>query len=467
MTGPRSYVGALGAALLVALSAAARAPGGEAGPPKLPAFPGAEGYGAASVGGRGGKVLKVTTLKPDGPGSLKWALAQDFPRIIVFDVSGVIEGGHTFHCGNSRVTVAGQTAPGAGITVDGNLIFGNYRGKEASDFTIRFLRVRPNFRGSHASGGDGIRLHGLRAILDHVSTSWSTDEAIQFSAGGTMQWCACEGSAIAWEGHHCHNYGPYFYACKHPQTLHHTLIAHASERCPAQSNTPFLDMRNVVIYNSSHGAQLGNSNAVNNYLMEGPGGPQHMRPNLPIPRPATPKISQHRSGKVFSGGNVLKPLRGPVRQLKGTGGEAHPAPKVTTHSAEEAYELVMAHAGCLPRDAVSKKTFKEARTGTGFMGRYVPEGGLMEGLTPGKPKPDADSDGMPDEWEKAHGLDPNDAADSSKIVPAGASKGDRHKGYTYIEFYINELADKLVEEAIAEYRKTRPQASGSRHQEAR
>jgi hypothetical protein len=459
MTGPRSSVGAWGAAFLVVLAAATRAPGGEPGAPKLPAFPGAEGYGAESVGGRGGKVLKVTTLEPKGPGSLRWALAQDFPRIIVFEVSGLIGGGGELHCGSSRMTIAGQTAPGAGITLDGNLILGNYRGRETEDYVVRFLRVRPNFHGAHSSGGDGIRVTSCqRAILDHVSTSWSTDEAIQFSGGGTVQWSACEGSAIGWEGHHCHNYGPYFYACKYPQTLHHTLIAHASERCPAQSNTPFLDMRNIVIYNSSHGAQLGNSNAINNYLRAGPGGPQHMRPNIPLPRPATPGIAQHRSGKVFSGGNVLKPMRGPVRKLKGTGGEAHPAPKVTTHSAEEAFELVMAHAGCLPRDAVSKKTFREALTGTGFMGRYVPEGGLMEGMTPGKPKPDADDDGMPDEWEKAHGLDPNDPADGNKTVPAGASKGDRHKGYTYIEFYVNELADKLVEEAVAEYRKERGKA---------
>jgi HEAT repeat protein len=91
-------------------------------------------------------------------------------------------------------------------------------------------------------------------------------------------------------------------------------------------------------------------------------------------------------------------------------------------------------------------------TRTGTWGRHEPDAGLMEGLTPGKPKPDADNDGMPDEWEKAHGLDANDASDANKTVPAGASRGDRHRGYTYIEFYINELADNLVAQAYAEYR---------------
>ena len=435
---------------------AAAAPVGAAD--KLPAFPGAEGFGTDSVGGRGGKVLKVTNLKSDGPGSFKWALLQKYPRIIVFDVSGVISASgrkSRVTVLDPRLTIAGQTAPGAGITFDGSLVFDGRKDAPVNDLILRFIRVRPIFKG-WSSGGDCIRVGGERVVLDHVSVAWSTDEAVQFSAGGTMQWSACEGSAIGWEGHHCHNYGPYFYHCKFPQTLHHSLIAHGTERCPQQSGTPLLDMRNCVIYNSSSGVQLGNSNAIGNYLKAGPGGPQNMRPNIPPIRPGSPGLSQVRKGKVYASGNVIKPLRGAVRKIKGrfrSISEApHPAAKVATQSAEEAYEMVMAHAGCLPRDAVSKKTFMEARTGTGFMGRYMPEGGLMVGLTPGKAPKDSDNDGMPDDWEKAHKLNPNDASDNSKIVPAGASKDDRHAGYTWIEFYINELADKLVAQAIADYK---------------
>jgi hypothetical protein len=127
-----------------------------------------------------------------------------------------------------------------------------------------------------------------------------------------------------------------------------------------------------------------------------------------------------------------------------------PAPSVTTEKAEDAYKSVMAHAGCLPRDAVTKSNIKDIRDGTGIWGRFEPKGGLMEGLTPGKAPKDSDNDGMPDEWEKAHKLNPSDPKDCNKIVPAGASKDDRHKGYTYIEYYINELADNLIEKAIAE-----------------
>lgn len=94
-----------------------------------------------------------------------------------------------------------------------------------------------------------------------------------------------------------------------------------------------------------------------------------------------------------------------------------------------------------------EETFK----GTGGWGRHDPDD-LMEGLIPGRPLPDGDNDGMPDEWEKAHGLNPADPGDANKIVPAGASDNDRHKGYTYIEYYINDRADTLIKEAMVQAR---------------
>ena len=94
----------------------------------------------------------------------------------------------------------------------------------------------------------------------------------------------------------------------------------------------------------------------------------------------------------------------------------------------------------------------EARTGTGSWGVHAPDAGLMEGLTPGKAPADTDNDGMPDAWEKAHKLNPNDPADNIKTVPAGASPGDRHKGYNWIEYYINECADIKIAEALTRAR---------------
>src|SRR5262245_61192551 len=103
----------------------------------IKAFPGAEGWGAASVGGRGGKVIKVTTLNASGKGSLAEACATEGPRIVVFEVSGVIRG--NIRIPNPYITIAGQTAPGAGITVEGVISSYNHG---VHDVVIRHLRVR-------------------------------------------------------------------------------------------------------------------------------------------------------------------------------------------------------------------------------------------------------------------------------------------------------------------------------------
>jgi hypothetical protein len=108
----------------------------------------------------------------------------------------------------------------------------------------------------------------------------------------------------------------------------------------------------------------------------------------------------------------------------------------------------MARAGCFPRDRVTKRTLREVRTGTGKWGRNAPaaptDEWFLEGLSVGRAPTDADGDGMPDEWEKAHGLNPADRTDAAGTVPRGASRGDRHAGYTYIEYYLNELADRMA-----------------------
>jgi hypothetical protein len=124
------------------------------------------------------------------------------------------------------------------------------------------------------------------------------------------------------------------------------------------------------------------------------------------------------------------------------------APPIATVDARKAYDLVLARAGCWPRDRVTRRTIDEVKSGTGAWGRNAPleltEAWFLEGLAPGKAPADADSDGMPDDWENIHGLNPQDPADATRLVPAGKSANERHRGYTYIEFYINELADKLT-----------------------
>jgi HEAT repeat protein/pectate lyase len=444
----------------------------------IPAFPGAEGFGAAAVGGRGGKVLHVTNLKPSGPGSLAAALAASGPRTVVFDVSGVIPGDVRIR--SDRVTIAGQTAPGAGITVHGRLFC---RGKDFRDIILRFLRFRPRRSTAHSSSGDCIQVTGTtRLILDHVSVSWGTDENMGLSSCGdlTVQWCAIEESEIVWEGSTgqglLHNYGMILGYTDRPASVHHCLFAHHYRRAPLVGLETF-DYRNNVIYNMMgalvwHPVRFNRkrkgkpfaTNVVGNYYQHGPGtrhfpgGAMGLKYNKPGLRCALPTMGR-RKAQMYSDGNYFSYKGGYVdlwrdgRYRENRMAEPWPAPAVTTHTAEEARDLVLAHAGCLPRDAVSRRTTTEVRTGTGSWGRDDPEGGLLECLKPAEAPPDGDRDGMPDAWEQIHKLDPKDPADANRIVPKGASPNDRHRDYTWIEFYINECADRLIADAVAEARR--------------
>jgi len=435
-------------------------------PVSLPAFPGVEGAGAVSKGGRGGRVIKVTNLNAKGPGSLQWACNQEGPRIVVFEVSGVIHGSIRIRKKGylhklDRLTIAGQTAPGAGITVNGFFEVHGPRGNCLDDLIIRFIRIRPNPPRGHSGGNDGAQFYRLgKTVFDHVSVAWGGDETFSVTKTGpvSIQWCTVEESALISEGGVSpHNYGSLLGYDYRTMSMHHTLYAHHSDRFPQiTAGAGIIDIRNNVVYNCD--GSCAGVNIIGCYLKAGPGGAHPRRSDL---GPSVMAESAGVSGTVlgnprksYAGGN-FHDLRGGYAYLdserarKGRAEKPHDAPPVKTHSAERARDLVLAHAGCLPRDAVTRRTIEEVRTGTGSWGAAMPEGGLMAGLTPGKAPADSDGDGMPDAWEKAHGLDPN-TADNNKIVPAGASPGDRHKGYTYIEYYINDCADRLIAGALEE-----------------
>jgi hypothetical protein len=460
---------------------------GEAAP-ELPAFPGAEGFGAVAKGGRGGRVIKVTNLNADGPGSLQAACSAKGPRIVVFEVSGVIptkKGALVIP--ESDITIAGQTAPGAGITVAGELstkpffskIFAaGKRGEKADglhghEMIVRFMRFRPAKPEDHS-----VRLVGVeRFILDHVSGSWGIDENMDFSTSRqfTVQWCGVEESG--WTGplsKYRIGDSKQFKAGGNNPHCYGMIMGYTDKGnvCGLE----VLDERNNVIYNVAagilfHSGKKKNkdrpgkpfrANIIGNYFKHGPSAPAEFKQALPENKAGAYGVGMvgEAGAEVYAEGNYL----GAVGKVVDAWAPGHrrislrkcikaekpwPAPPVTTQKAEEAYELVLAHVGCLPRDSVSKRMIKDTREGTGEWGRHDPKD-LMEGLTPGKAPPDGDGDGMPDEWEKAHRLNPADPKDAGKIVPAGASKDDRHKGYTYIEYYVNELADNLIEKAKAE-----------------
>jgi hypothetical protein len=456
--------------------------------PALPAFPGAEGWGSDTPGGRGGKVIAVTNLNPDGPGSLQEACATPGPRIVVFAVSGVISNLITIEHGN--ITIAGQTAPGAGITIAGQLAT-----KEGiSDVVIRHLRVRPmkvadSFAGPegerrarrlHECGKanpqqgefdpaafqtmpaefhDGASLNGVeRLVLDHFTVSWAADESLSVcrSRYVTVQWSSIEAGTIKegtkYSGYH--NFGMFsaYNATGDFISVHHNLFAHNSRRIPSVRDGQ-ADLRNNVVYNARGGFDHDGScsatgtphdyNYIGNYFKRGPNSTGTLagvswgnRFWWAEFRNET-RADRGRSF-YFVEDNLWDDQPPPLPPYIEDGTcrlkEPMPAPKVTTQKAKEAYELVLARAGAWPRDAVTRLTIEEVRAGTGDYGRREPKGGLLEGLTPGAAPLDTDKDGMPNEWEKKNGLDPT-KDDSAKVMPSG---------YTAVEVYLNELAEALA-----------------------
>ena len=215
--------------LLAASATVARASDG------LWAFPGAEGFGAISVGGRGGQVIKVTNLGARGPGSLQAACSAEGPRIVVFNVSGVIPGNVVIEHG--RISIMGQTAPGAGVTIEG-MLSTRYNSPQAiDDVVVRFLRVRPTC--ARGSGGDAIQFsQARRVILDHVSCSWACDETVDIynARDVTVQCCSIEESVVAGHPEGRHNYGLISGPRGERVSIHHNLFAHHARRCPAIAN---------------------------------------------------------------------------------------------------------------------------------------------------------------------------------------------------------------------------------------
>ncbi|WP_437586536.1 pectate lyase family protein [Sorangium sp. So ce1000] len=424
----------------------------------LPAFPGAEGFGAIATGGRGGRVIKVTNLRTSGSGSLQAALDASGPRIIVFDVSGVIEGDVVIR--NGDVTIAGQTAPGAGITIHGRLT-AKYS-TAVNNIIVRFLRVRPVYDGSSGEQFDGVQIsRNSKVMLDHMSIAWAVDENLDLYEADdvTVQWSTIESSSTTGHPEGMHNYGLINGPDGHRITLHHNLFAHHKARCPAVANGP-ADIRNNVAYNVRHGfvhhnRASGQFNLVGNAYIKGPSdqlipfyfdgsagaGLKYFLADTyiddpgkftgtvdnpwkqPYAHPSFSKLNKPESYRSSTQFNFSRDVPGYI--------------PVTTQRAQDAVRLVLAQAGALPRDVVTRGVVKNVERRDGSWGAHYVNN-LMDGLSPGTAPADADRDGMADAWERAHGLSSSNASDHSKVMPSG---------YTAIEEYINELAAALITQA--------------------
>ena len=409
------------------------------------AFPTAEGYGKYVTGGRGGAVYEVTTLNATGTGSLGAAIGATGPRTVVFRVAGTITG--NFNISKNDITIAGQTAPGDGICIKGNL------STSADNIIIRYIRVRYD----PAVAGDALGGRFRKnIIIDHVSTSWSADEVmtLYFNENTTVQWCIIAEGCEKFEGGVSvgHRFGGIW--GNNYGTWHHNLIVHNDSRNPRwASGCGYNDYRNNVIYNwgyeSCYGgekAQPGDANHTNtiinmiaNYYKPGPATTAFRIAN-PSARSSTDKGDWYVAGNYFNGraditaNNWIGVTGGNYNQL----GAPWAAMPINQQTAQDAYTAVLADVGCSKpnRDSVDARIINEVATGTAAYGNNgiisVPaDVGGWPTLASGTPPIDSDHDGMPDDWEIAHSLNPNNAADRNTV---GAN------GYTMLENYLNELA---------------------------
>ncbi|WBL23145.1 pectinesterase family protein [Zunongwangia sp. HRR-M8] len=410
------------------------------------AFPGAEGFGKYTSGGRGGQVYKVTNLNDSGEGSLRKGIQKKEPRTIVFEISGTINLKSSLDINRGNLTIAGQTAPGGGITLKG------YPVKvKADNVIIQYLRFRMgdiNGVEDDALGGRG----NSDIMIDHCSISWATDENSSFywNKNFTMQWCIIS-EALNRSVHHkgAHGYGGIWGGQN--ASFHHNLIASNSSRNPrfgGSSSVPnkedeLVDFRNNVVFNwgfnSIYGGENGRYNVVNNYFKPGPATKEDVKAR--ILNPSKPY------GQFFVEGNYVEGSQ-TVSRNNWQGGIQCDDPmkskaskmfdilnNIDTEDATTAYNNVLKNAGAsLYRDEVDRRIITEVRSGkTTFKNGIIDSQEDVGGwpiLKNGKSKKDSDDDGMPDDWEKNKNLNPH---------KKDATSNNLDNRYTNIEIYIQNI----------------------------
>ncbi len=457
----------------------------------LPAFPGAEGFGAVATGGRGGQVITVTTLAADGPGSLAEALATPGARTIVFAVSGVIDAFATIIYGD--VTIAGQTSPG-GITVRGLMCDGHYDAYDCDNLIIRHLRSRPAL---HLGGevldnvlDDALRLDGVENVMiDHLSLANASDEAVQISMARNV---TIQNTLIAETVGDHHIYGGMLINYSHSQrpqdnlSIHHNTWYRITGRLPEISceltrnigdddaeETPsfcsqqplnievtsnlLYDVGGAMTYGDNSPGGYGqqeaglfwmNLNWVDNLMMVPPDFPFGMMDDMFTRQPAN---------RFYFAGNQMNiyPQYGdteivyccndfaeyhpntdtPAAEMLAA---RHPFPPISTTPADQLVGYALGHVGAFPRDPMDRRIMAALAAGE-FSTLPPDQAGAEDALTVDAAPPppqDTDGDGMPDVWETTHGLDP--------AVPDHNGTALSPEGYTNIEVYLNALAEQRV-----------------------
>ena len=442
----------------------------------IPAFPGAEGGGKFSFGGRGGKVFVVTNLEDAGTGSFREAVEAAGPRIVIFNVAGIIHLKQPLHILAPYITIDGHTAPGDGVCIAGfsTLV-------DTHDVVIRYMRFRRGatnlFDRDDCLGGQPIG----NIIVDHCSCSWGLDENLSMyrhvykpkdskeflkypTLNITLQW-NISSEALNTYGH---AFGGTWGG--NNTSFHHNLFVCNTGRNPSIGMSYDFNFVDNVIFNWRHrtldgGDQGSRVNVINNYYKPGPVTLPAVSHRIGLPQTSTFKPDMTvRYGKWFADGNIVEGNDAVTKdnwnggiQFKGGGTEENPTYEagdatknliakvraknpfpvavIEIQSAKKARELVLANAGAaLPkRDSVDERATREAKTGKvdyeagkGIITDISQVGGYPD--YKGEPIADVGADGIPLSWKKKFNMDTNDAALAQKDL-----SGD---GYTVIEKYL-------------------------------
>lgn len=417
------------------------------------AFPGAEGAGRLATGGRAGTAIHVTSLADAGPGTLREAVETREARTIIFDIGGTIALESPLVICHGQITIAGQTAPGGGITLrDHPLVV------QADDVVIRYIRSR--LGDASNTEADAISINsGRRIILDHVSASWSVDETLSLGSrydpperglyDVTVQWSViAESLNQSIHGKGEHGYGSLVRGGHGARfSFHHNLWASHRARMPRPGNYngpdedpvgPLIEFRSNVFYNwggsragyNSDRDQLSTYAFIDNAYLAGPDSTHD--------RAFEEESTGGRSwfeGNLMNGAEPTDPwslVHGgttPTSRLS----QAPDVAPVTPEAAESAYLRVLNNAGASRfRDAVDARIIASVRDRSGRIIDSQSQVGGWPNLVPGLPWTDTDRDGMPDDWERQNGLDAADPRDGARD-----RNGD---GYTNLEDWLNSLA---------------------------
>ena len=476
---------------------------------RVKAFPTAEGFGKYTTGGRGGRVVKVTSLADDGSeGTLRWAFEQykNEPITILFTVNGDITLNGELRVNRSNWTLAGQSAPGQGIVITHHKV--NFGG--STNFIVRNVRFRV---GQKNTAGDIIPENAVGAencanfIFDHCSFGWSVEENMNTADSHflTVQHSMIhEGLFDAG-----HSKGARGYGCQwggSPATYHHNLLAHNNSRSPrfngarGEDFVVFMEYINNVNYNygklncygGENSADIANYNGLNsahelnfigNYYKPGPHsdktkvtfiGASDKRDGATSWAPAKyylegnvaegfPLATANNWTAMSSDGWTLDEIRSDERIVTKTpwykwtaaGNLGQYVPEeymiFDYQDAYEAFNTVVDHAGTINRDQVESRVAEDVRSGKAtYGGSLGKKSGILD--TPADAEgyfayptdytvpTDTDGDGMPDEWEKAHGLDPQTA--DNNLMNA--------EGYTALEAYLNSIMGELTVDGFTE-----------------